>query len=685
MTNPPFRIVLLQFGLLLSFFQFSLRADVKDVVTMETDNGVLEFELFKDVCPKTVANFKYLADTRFYDGTAFHRIINNFMAQGGDPYTRGSVLLGVATTAGGTQATFESYRGNLAVGMAISGIGIPANTTVTGFSSNPNSTGNLGSPNYIVTLSNAATKTAAYTQVDGRISLFLTSITSSSYGGGGPGYTIPDEFSTDASRNHVRGVLSMAHSDAANSGGSQFFVMLADAPNLDGSYTSFGSLTATTTNATTLAKFDSENLILNSGSTEISVPTRRVVLKSVRIHSQLTDTVLASQYPVASVAGLLRNGNRQERADSHILGTYQISLSARGTFSGKLQYFGRTIPFVGTLSQDATYGNESEGVILTDSKTSVPVRIRVRLRRTATTGGTLSVLVCSVNSDGTDNADTTQGTAACELTHPTLPTDRYTTSLSRPGYAANNNYYFFTNVSGFGYLTARYLKASGLCVVSGKLADNTAVTCSSTVTTEGSRVVLPVNLLTFTKEVNVYRSQFSAFSLLWWPMLNRSFQLCGGLELNATPDPSSLDPSGSRYLYWYRAAQTVGVVKDEVGGYLLSTTAPWKPPVVGALLPTFLISGGSFGTLQPGTLTTGSFKVSKANTSTLFTDKTLGYTLTFSPSDGTFSGTFLDRSGSAVVRRTFQGVCVSGGTTYSEMQGFSLGNSSSLPVVISAP
>ncbi len=45
-------------------------------------------ELWADVAPKTVENFKTLAQKGFYDGTAFHRIVKGFMIQGGDPLTR---------------------------------------------------------------------------------------------------------------------------------------------------------------------------------------------------------------------------------------------------------------------------------------------------------------------------------------------------------------------------------------------------------------------------------------------------------------------------------------------------------------------------------------------------------------------------------------------------------------------
>ena len=65
-------------------------------------------------------------------------------------------------------------------------------------------------------------------------------------GTGGPGYTIKGEFTMNGFRNdlkHTKGVLSMARAMDPNSAGSQFFVMVADAPHLDGQYASFGKVT----------------------------------------------------------------------------------------------------------------------------------------------------------------------------------------------------------------------------------------------------------------------------------------------------------------------------------------------------------------------------------------------------------------------------------------------------------
>src|SRR5881398_2882330 len=53
--------------------------------TFHTNHGPIEVELFDDDAPKTVENFRKLAQDGFYDGVIFHRVIPDFMIQGGDP------------------------------------------------------------------------------------------------------------------------------------------------------------------------------------------------------------------------------------------------------------------------------------------------------------------------------------------------------------------------------------------------------------------------------------------------------------------------------------------------------------------------------------------------------------------------------------------------------------------------
>lgn len=60
------------------------------VATMTTNKGVIRIELFDDKTPKTVANFEKLAGDGFYDGLSFHRVIADFMVQGGCPQGTGT-------------------------------------------------------------------------------------------------------------------------------------------------------------------------------------------------------------------------------------------------------------------------------------------------------------------------------------------------------------------------------------------------------------------------------------------------------------------------------------------------------------------------------------------------------------------------------------------------------------------
>lgn len=121
------------------------------IVTIEMENGdIMKAELYPEIAPNTVNNFISLIQKGYYDGLIFHRVINGFMIQGGDPEGTGM---------------------------------------------------------------------------------------------GGPGYCIRGEFAMNGFDNdlkHTRGVLSMARAMNPDSAGSQFFIMVEDAPHLDGQYASFG-------------------------------------------------------------------------------------------------------------------------------------------------------------------------------------------------------------------------------------------------------------------------------------------------------------------------------------------------------------------------------------------------------------------------------------------------------------
>ena len=123
------------------------------IVTIEMNDGTcMKAELYPEIAPNTVKNFISLCQKGFYDGVTFHRVIPDFMIQGGDP--------------------------------------------------------------------------------DGR-------------GTGGPGYSIRGEFTANGFQNdlrHTRGVLSMARTSYPDSAGSQFFIMVEDAPHLDGQYAAFGKV-----------------------------------------------------------------------------------------------------------------------------------------------------------------------------------------------------------------------------------------------------------------------------------------------------------------------------------------------------------------------------------------------------------------------------------------------------------
>jgi dolichyl-diphosphooligosaccharide--protein glycosyltransferase len=133
--------------------EFTSGESENQIATISTSFGNIVIALKPNIAPKTVENFVKLADSNFYDGTLFHRIVPDFVIQGGDPNT-----------------------------------------------------------------------------VDGP---------PGTWGTGGPGYTIDAELSD---LKHTKYMVSMARGQDINSAGSQFFIIVGDAPWLDGQYTIFGEV-----------------------------------------------------------------------------------------------------------------------------------------------------------------------------------------------------------------------------------------------------------------------------------------------------------------------------------------------------------------------------------------------------------------------------------------------------------
>ena len=162
------------------------------IVTIEMESGaVMSGELYPEIAPNTVNNFIALANSGFYDGVVFHRVIPGFMIQGGDP--------------------------------------------------------------------------------DGN-------------GTGGPGYEIKGEFSANGFKNalkHTLGVLSMARTMIPDSAGSQFFIMVADAPHLDGQYAAFGKITENAQAAVDISRVN-RNMYND-------MPKKPQVIKTIRVDTQGVD------------------------------------------------------------------------------------------------------------------------------------------------------------------------------------------------------------------------------------------------------------------------------------------------------------------------------------------------------------------------------------------------------------
>ncbi|MBR1742607.1 MAG: peptidylprolyl isomerase [Lachnospiraceae bacterium] len=79
------------------------------IVTIETTEGVIKAELYPDIAPNTVNNYISLIKKGFYDGVIFHRVIEGFMIQGGDPDGNGTGGPGYSIKGEFTQNGFENH------------------------------------------------------------------------------------------------------------------------------------------------------------------------------------------------------------------------------------------------------------------------------------------------------------------------------------------------------------------------------------------------------------------------------------------------------------------------------------------------------------------------------------------------------------------------------------------------
>ena len=172
--------------------------EMNRIANIITNKGVIKIELFEDQMPITTGNFIKLAEEGFYDNTKFHRIIQGFMIQGGDPNTRSDEVL--------------------------------------------------------------------------------------TYGTGGPGYTIQDEFVEGELLTNKRGTIAMANTGQPNSGGSQFFINTVDNYSLDfnkepltSKHPVFGRV---------VEGLDIVDTIAGTETGERDVPVEPIVIESVTIESQ---------------------------------------------------------------------------------------------------------------------------------------------------------------------------------------------------------------------------------------------------------------------------------------------------------------------------------------------------------------------------------------------------------------
>lgn len=97
----------------LEAYDADITNNMNPIAVLETNKGTIEIELYEDNMPITAGNFAKLVDEGYYDGIKFHRVIEGFMIQGGDPITKTDEVLRYGTGGPGYSIPDEHIKGNL--------------------------------------------------------------------------------------------------------------------------------------------------------------------------------------------------------------------------------------------------------------------------------------------------------------------------------------------------------------------------------------------------------------------------------------------------------------------------------------------------------------------------------------------------------------------------------------------
>lgn len=97
----------------LEAYDVDINNNMNPIAVLNTNKGVIEIELYEDQMPITAGNFKKLVNEGFYDGTKFHRVIEGFMIQGGDPITKTDNVMRYGTGGPDYSIPDEHIKSNL--------------------------------------------------------------------------------------------------------------------------------------------------------------------------------------------------------------------------------------------------------------------------------------------------------------------------------------------------------------------------------------------------------------------------------------------------------------------------------------------------------------------------------------------------------------------------------------------
>lgn len=599
-----------------------------------SNTRTLVFELWPDLAPKTVQNFKHLANTRFYDGTASHRLIKDFMIQAGDPNTRSDSneeFFGQ----GGPEYTIPGEFASRSDAQSWE-----KRTHKRGILSMARSTSpSSGGSQFFIMLNENS-------DLDGNYASFGNLISETDF---------LDLLNTQPTWSTTR--FDSNRDGQFDENEKQKIIKIFNGDESDPSLDPAGFVDINEDGTLTYEELnDPKNKYPHDK------PKNRIEIQSVRVFAADAASSTAFPFKATTHSGLLRSPDR-----SSVTGQYQISVQNTGLMSGVIEYFARRTSFVVQSSLPVIRGtlassNDTKMAVLQgtiDATAAFPLLLDLTLHQAYSPDSNENAI--SIELSNKDKVPLAYGfseslskaggrTLARQYTMLAQPS-RVVSFIPPVGWQADT-----TSITGNSVFLIRVNPSLGLSYVSGRMADGAPYTASRTISSEHGANIFPFFSYSLRADIEAQRNVFQNTDLSLWPIYMEGLTTAltsGAVELS---DKNSNTAALGKLLWIHpETTSTTAPLKNRSIVSTVTATTPWTPPSRTTVMKPFS------STSPRGQLTINgapfNFSLVK-NTAAAFDQPTSAAKpfLSFDPTTGAFSGVFNDTSTTPARRRSFSGV-----------------------------